>query len=163
MTENTHATVLRRMARAQEDDVAVNPLTSSRAVRLALIKAANNTVGLPLSVSSVAEDVSGLDQMLDALPDGLMLVELYRRDALVGLIAVDMELRAAVLEMQTMNALSVQQPEDRAPTHTDKSLCDPFLAAFLAAFPSAVQGTSFDGWGNDVTHGQAIGGTRSAG
>ncbi len=72
MTDSTQATILRRMTSSHETDVAENPLTSSRAVRLALTKAANDSVGLVLTVSSVAEDVSALDAMLDGLPDGLM-------------------------------------------------------------------------------------------
>lgn len=163
MTESTHATLLRRMTRSHDADVAENPLTSSRAVRLALTKAANDTVGLILTVSSVAEDVSGLDAMLDGLPDGLMLVGLHRHDCLVGLIALDMQLRAAVLEMETMGALSSQSVDDRTPTRTDKMMCDPMIAGFLRAFPQAVRGTGFDGWGDDVTHEDRIADTRAAG
>jgi flagellar motor switch protein FliM len=163
MTESTHATLLRRMTRPQDVDVVENPLTSSRAVRLALTKAANDTVGLILTVSSVAEDVSELDAMLDGLPDGLMLVGLHRQDRLVGLIALDMQLRAAVLEMETMGVLSPQSADDRAPTRTDKMMCGPLIAGFLDAFPQAVRGTDFDGWGDHITHEDQIADTRSAG
>lgn len=163
MTESTHATLLRRMTRSQDAEVAENPLTSSRAVRLALTKAANDTVGLVLTISSVAEDVSGLDAMLDGLPDGLMLMGLHRQDRLVGLIALDMQMRAAVLEMETMGVLSPQTVDDRAPTRTDKMMCDPMIAGFLSAFPQAVRGTDFDGWGDHVTHEDRIADTRTAG
>ncbi|MFT6074512.1 MAG: flagellar motor switch protein FliM [Yoonia sp.] len=145
MTESTHAILLRRMTRSQEADVAENPLTSSRAVRLALTKAANSAAGLVLTVTSVVQDVSALDAMLEGLPDGLMLVGLHRQGQLVGLIALDMQLRAAVLEMEKMGVLSVTAVDDRAPTHTDKVLCEPLIAAFLAAFPEAVRWIAFDG------------------
>jgi flagellar motor switch protein FliM len=163
MSESTHATLLRRMTRSHDVGVAENPLTSSRAVRLALTKAANDTVGLVLTVSSVAEDVSTLDPMLDGLPDGLMLVGLYRQDRLVGMIALDMQLRAAVLEMETMGALSPQPVDDRAPTRTDKMMCGPLIAGFLDAFPQAVRGTDFDGWGDHIVHEDQIADTRTAG
>lgn len=163
MTDSTHATILRRMTRSHEADVAENPLTSSRAVRLALTKAANDTVGLVLAVSSVAEDISTLDAMLDGLPDGLLLVGLHRQGRLIGLAALDMQLRAAILEMQTMGVLSAQVAEDRAPTRTDKMLCDTLIAAFLTAFPEAVRGTTFDGWGDGVTHDDPIADKRMAG
>lgn len=163
MTDSTHATLLRRMTRSQDAGVVENPLTSSRAVRLALTKSANDTVGLSLSVTSVAEEVRPLDDMLDALPAGLMLMRLERQGQLTGLIALDMQLRAAVLEMETMGTLSAQIAEDRAPTRTDKTLCDPMVAAFLRAFPEAVRGTSVDGWGGGVTHQDRITDTRAAG
>ena len=163
MTESTHATLLRRMTRSQDADVAENPLTSSRAVRLALTKAANDTVGLVLAVSSVAEEISGLDVMLDGLPDGLMFVGLHRQGSLVGLIALDMQLRAAVLEMETMGVLSPQAVDGRAPTLTDQMICEPMIAGFLEAFPQAVRGTDFDGWGDQVTHEGKISDTRTAG
>ena len=163
MTESTQATLLRRMTRSQETDVVDNPLTSSRAVRLALTKAANNAAGLVLTVTSVAQDVSTLDEVLDGLPDGLMLVGLHRQGQLVGLIALDMQLRAAVLEMETMGSLSATTAEDRVPTHTDKVLCEPLIAAFLAAFPEAVRGTAFEGWGDGITHDDRIKDARMAG
>lgn len=163
MTESTHATLLRRMTRSHDADVVENPLTSSRAVRLALTKAANDTVGLVLSVSSVAEDVSGLDAMLDGLPDGLMLIGLHQQDRLVELIALDMQLCAAVLEMETMGVLSSQSVDDRAPTRTDKMMCDPMIAGFLDVFPQAVRGTDLDGWADDVAHKDRIVDTRTAG
>ncbi|MEL6685037.1 MAG: FliM/FliN family flagellar motor switch protein [Pseudomonadota bacterium] len=163
MTESTQVTLLRRMTRPQGDEVAENPLTSSRAVRLALTKAANDTVGLVLTVQSVAEEVTGLDDMLGTLAEELMLVGLERAGALTGLIALDMEMRAAVVEMETMGAVLTQRAEARAPTLTDKTLCDPLLQAFLAAFPLAVQDTPLQGWMDGVTLGGKVESTRAAG
>lgn len=163
MTESTQVTLLRRMTRPQGQKVADNPLTSSRAVRLALTKAANDTVGLVLTVQSVAEEVTGLDDMLGTLADDLMLVELTREGDLAGLIALDMEMRAAVLEMETMGALLATQSEPRAPTRTDKMLCDPLLYSFLSAFPAAVMDTPLAGWADDVSPGEKMQNTRAAG
>jgi flagellar motor switch protein FliM len=163
MTDSIHTTLLRRMTRPQKDDVADNPLTSSRAVRLALTKAANDAVGLKLTVLGVGEEIAKLDDMLGALGDDMMLVSLMRGDQLDGIIAFDMQLRAAVVEMQTMGAVIGQAAEDRAPTRTDKTLNDPLISAFLAAFPSTMAGTDLDGWGNDVAHGDRIDSVRAAG
>jgi flagellar motor switch protein FliM len=52
--------------------------------------------------------------------------------------------------MQTMGRLSAQKPENRAPTGTDKIMCDPLLAAFLSALPQALAGTTFGGWVDDI-------------
>lgn len=163
MNEGTQAILLRRMTRSQDKAVAENPPTASRAVRLALTKAANDTVGLVLSVQGVAEEVTLLDDMLATLGDDLMLIGLEQGGSLYGLIALDMQLRAAIVEMQTMGALVAQQAEDRAPTRTDKTLSDPLVGAFLAAFPEAVQNTPLEGWMDGVTHTDRIDSTRAAG
>ncbi|MEJ8560008.1 FliM/FliN family flagellar motor C-terminal domain-containing protein [Yoonia sp. GPGPB17] len=163
MTESTQVTLLRRMTRSQGGEVAENPLTSSRAVRLALTKAANDMVGLVLTVQSVAEEVTGLDDMLGALADELMLVGLERDGCLIGLIALDMEMRAAILEMATMGAVLGQPAEARAPTLTDKTLCEPLLQAFLAAFPQAVMDTPLAGWMDGAALGRKVDSTRAAG
>lgn len=163
MTDSTHATLMRRITRQQVHAAAENPLTASRAVRLALTKAANDAVGLILTVQGVAEEVTKLDDMLGALSDDLMLVGLLRAGQLAGIIALDTQLRAAVVEMQTMGALSSQVSEDRPATLTDKTLCDPLLAAFLSAFPVAVTGTDLVGWVDDVAHHTQIADRRAAG
>ncbi|MGJ8589511.1 MAG: FliM/FliN family flagellar motor switch protein [Yoonia sp.] len=163
MTTGTQVTLLRRMTRPQGQGVAENPLTSSRAVRLALTKAANDSVGLVLTVESVGEEVTTLDDMLATLGPDLMLVGLERDGALSGLIALDMEMRAAVLEMETMGAVLARPAETRVPTQTDKVLCDPVLRNFLAAFPSAVISTPLEGWMDGVAIGEKVASARAAG
>lgn len=163
MTTGTHVTLLRRMTRPQGQGETENPLSSSRAVRLALTKAANDSVGLVLTVESVGEEVTALDDMLATLGTDLMLVGLERDGALSGLIALDMEMRAAVLEMETMGAVLARPAETRVPTHTDKVLCDPVLCGFLGAFPHAVLGTPLEGWMDGVVIGTKVESARAAG
>lgn len=163
MTESTQATLLRRKTRSQGQEVTENPLTSSRAVRLALTKSANDTVGLVLTVQGVAEETTGLDEMLGTLDDGLMLIGLESDGALKGIMALDMEMRAAVLEMETMGALLAQSADPRPPTRTDKTLCDPLLDTFLTAFPSAVLGTSLEGWLEGIVSAEKLESARAAG
>lgn len=163
MTESTQVTLLRRKTRPHGPDVAENPLTSSRAVRLALTKAANDTVGLVITVQGVAEEVASLDDMLESFGDELMLIGLENEDQLTGLIAVNMEMRAAVLEMETIGALLAQTAEVRAPTRTDKTLCDPLIDAFLTAFPFSVVGTPLEGWLEGCRPAAQVESTRAAG
>ncbi len=164
MTDSMHSTILRRMTGGQAaDEAADTPQTSSRALRLALTKAANDTVGLVLTVTSTAEDVQPLDEMLGNLDPQLMLVGLYRADALVGLMAVDMQLRAAIMEMQTVGQLLSAAADDRAPTGTDKMMCDPVLKEFLTALPEAMISTPLQGWVDGTMLGERIGSARAAG
>ena len=163
MTGSSHSSILRKMAGARSDEPAESPITSSRAVRMALTKAANDTVGLVLTVRSIAEDIMPLDQMLSTFDDGMMLVALKRHGRMVGVAAWDMQMRAAVLEMQTMGKLIAMVADARPATGTDKTMCDPLLAALLAVLPSAVVGTDFEGWIDDVTPDARLESARAAG
>jgi flagellar motor switch protein FliM len=163
MTDSSHISILRRMAGQAVPAVPASPLTTSRAVRLALVKAASDAAGLVLRVASTADDVGRLDDLLGALDPNLMLVGLDRQGRLVGFVAVDMQLRAAVVEAQTMGRLLEQTADDRAATGTDKALCDPLLAAFLAALPPAVTGTAYEGWVDGVAPGDRLADSRLAG
>lgn len=157
------ATVLRRMIRQRDQMTTDNPLTSSRAVRLALTKAAHDAIGLVLTVTSVAENEADLDAMLDGLSDDLMMVGLLRDGQLAGLATLDAELRAAVVEMQTVGALIDAAAPERTATNTDAFLSLPVLDAFLAAFPTSVRGTTLEGWGDDITADTRIPDRRTAG
>jgi flagellar motor switch protein FliM len=89
MADNMHIDILRRMVGQRIDEVAQSPLTSSRAVRMALTKAAYDTVGLAVTVKSVEEVMQPLDEMLTGLANDLMLVDLQRQGLSAGLIALD--------------------------------------------------------------------------
>ncbi|WP_106744702.1 FliM/FliN family flagellar motor switch protein [Yoonia maritima] len=150
MTDDTHLSILRRMAGARDLVADDSPLTSSRAMRLALAKSASDAVGLILTVTTVTDDTLRLDEMLNMIDDTLMLVGLKRDDRLIGIVALDMQLRAAVLEMQMMGALIPRDAEQRVPTATDKTMCDPMLAILLSSLPDAMPGEEFSGWADGV-------------
>ncbi|WP_333714278.1 FliM/FliN family flagellar motor C-terminal domain-containing protein [Yoonia sp.] len=162
MAQGTQTHILRQMAGLQGSGEHENPLTTSRAMRLLLAKVAQDHAGLALSVSSISETAADLDPALDDLPDGLMLVRLDRGDLPVGLIALDPDLRAAVLEIATTGTLNPHAAAARAPTATDHFLCQPLLASFVAAFPEAVQGTPLQDWVTGAAVGAMIADTRRA-
>lgn len=164
MNERAHISILRRMA-GQTGDAAlpVSPLTTSRAVRLALVKAAVDAVKLVLEVASTGDELGRLDDLLAPLEPGLMLVALLRGDTPVGFAALDLQLRAAVLDMQTTGRLSDHRAADRAATRTDHILCEPLLSAFVAALPAAVMGTDYAGWADGLRPGDRIVDLRAAG
>ena len=146
MADQLQANILRRMVRPRKEDLVENPLTSSRAVRMALNKAAQESVGLSLTVKEISEAVQPLDETLSILADDLMLIALQRGTAPVGLIALDVQMRSAILEMRTAGMVADQLADNRPPTGTDKRMCDPLLSELMQALPHAVTGTEFEGW-----------------
>lgn len=163
MAQTMHSQILSRMAGRAVVDADDQPLTAARAVRLAVARAANDTVGLVLTVTGMAEEVQPLDGLLDGLDDELMLVGLERDGHLAGVIALDMQLRAAVLEMQTVGSVIAAAAEVRQPTGTDKIMCEPLLLALLNALPGAMGGSELDGWIDKCRLGNRIGSARAAG
>lgn len=163
MAETTHSKILGRMAGRVAHDADDQPLTAARAVRLAVTKAANDTVGLVVTVSGMADDVQPLDGLLAELGEDLMLVGLQRDRRLAGIIALDMQLRAAVLELQTVGNLIDAAAETRPATRTDKTMCDPLLDALVQALEPAMAGSALDGWIKGCQTGQGIGSARAAG
>lgn len=163
MAETMHSKILGRMAGRVVDDADDQPLTAARAVRLAVTKAANDTVGLVLTVSGMTDDVQPLDGLLAELGEDLMLVGLQRDRRLAGIIALDMQLRAAVLEMQTVGSLISAGAETRPATRTDRTMCDPLLDALVQVLGPAMAGSELEGWINSCQTGQSIGSARAAG
>lgn len=163
MAQSMHSQILLRMAGRAVTDADDPPITAARAVRLAVARAANDTVGLVLTVTGMGEDIQPLDGLLDSLADELMLVGLERDGHLAGIMALDTQLRAAVLEMQTVGSVIAAPAETRPATGTDKTMCDPLLLALLDALPVAMGGSELDGWIDKCRLGNRIGSARAAG
>jgi flagellar motor switch protein FliM len=94
MTTATGTGVLQRMVPLQQLDAPDVPLTASRAVRLALARGAQTSIGLPINVGSVAEQALPLDVLLTEASDDLLLLLLLllsptRDGAICGLLACD--------------------------------------------------------------------------
>ena len=164
MATSMHSKILWRMAgRAVEDSDDDQPQTAGRALRLAVARVANNTVGLVLTVTGVAGETLPLDGMLDGLGSDLMLVALHRDGKMIGLIALDTQFRAAVLEMQTVGAVIAAAAEERPGTSTDKIMCEPLIDGLLDAMPPAMVGGQLEGWIDRCREGNRINSARAAG
>lgn len=163
MSDTNHSTILRRMMGQQRGDTADNPPPSSRAIRLALTKSANDVAGLVMTVTGMTDSAQPLDTLIAELDPDLMLMQLEREGRLVGLMALNMQMRAAVLEMHTVGEVLPVEAETRVATSTDKLMCEPFLGSFLESLPEATFRTEFEGWADDVIIGEMIPDSRVAG
>lgn len=150
MAHQASGIILRRMTQRAAPAAVDSPLTTSRAIRLALVKAAQDSCGLALNVASTGEEMGALDQVLGGLDPDLMLVGLRRSGVLAGFVGLDGPLRDAIVQVQTMGRLAAHAAPPRVATLTDKLMCDPVLGVFLAGLPAAVAGTGYDGWVSDL-------------
>lgn len=158
MSDAPTAHVLRRIAKA-----AAPPLQApARALRLALVRAADRAVGLPVSVLHLREEDGMLDDLLSGMEGGVMLLALRCEGAPIGFLALDGEARAAVVERQTLGVLSQSPAEPRPPTSADAALARPLLEAFLNEAQATLEGGPLSDWLCDSDLAERIASTREA-
>lgn len=155
-------TILARMTTRPTAGAVEVPLTSTRALRLAVTRAADRSLGMTLTVAKVTEDLKPLDAMVALLPDEMSFVRLERGGGLIGLVALDVQLRAAANEMQTMGRVSTHKAADRPHTGTDMMLAAPLCDGVLSLLPQTTRGSDLDGWVDDVTLGDPFESLRAA-
>lgn len=163
MTRQVAHDVLRRMASpppAAPEDV---PITSSKAIRLAITRAADKTHACALSVSSLREEVLSLEDLLKAFDPALMLLGMQVGGKLAGLAALDLNMRAALLELQTVGKILPDPPEDRPATGTDARMAQALIGSFLDHLQKTAVTTALDGWGVGYDVGDKVASTRAAG
>ena len=138
--------MLKRLARAPLDAGLTAPVSPSKALRLAMIRAAEVKVGLVLSVLGITEEIVPLDDLLRLIEDEHLLLALNGDVGLCGLAGIDLQTRAAVIEMQTTGVLRASPADPRAVTATDAAMIAPLIAGFLADACDTTQGTPLAGW-----------------
>lgn len=155
--------VLRRMVGSNAQATPEIPLTASRAMRIALGRAAQVSVGIPIGVSTVTEEHKSLDDMVATLSDDLMLMALNRGDQLYGLCGLDLSLCTTVGEVQTAGGLSPRAPKVRPMTATDLALAQPLVEWLLRELQQTTKGTVLENWCDRLAVGGRIESARRAG
>ena len=146
MTEAAEAPVLHRMTRRSAPSAPDVPLTASRAVRLAVTRAAATSIALTLTAQSVAEEAMTLDDLIDTLSEDDLLVALETAAGPVGLLACDRGFVAAMGEVQTTGQVQARPVPDRTLTGADLALARPLLERLMAELAETTPRTALDGW-----------------
>lgn len=153
MTEQPTSSVLRQMlAQATTAPPAV-PLSIARALRLSATRAAETSVGLRLTVSSVMEETFGIDDLIEQLAAEDLLLRLGRSANTIGFATMDCGLVAGIVETQTMGRLSKRAATPRPMTAVDTYLSEPLMIALLDELRNAAQGSTLEPWLIDVQSG----------
>ena len=163
MEQESAQSVLARLLRSAGQAAANSAVTPTRALRLAMARAAEQSVGLNLSVLGVTEEVMPLDEALESLAPEMMLLALGRGGDPVGLAAFDLQLRTATVEVQTVGALRPAPAAERRITDADAALCAPLVTGFLADLAQTALDTSLEGWADGVDAGVRLPDARAAG
>jgi flagellar motor switch protein FliM len=162
-SDDLGVSVLKRLARAPLDAALVAPVSPSKALRLAIIRAADVQVGLIVAVLGITEEVLPLEDLLRLIEDEHLLLALNGDQGLCGLAGIDLQTRAAVIEMQTTGTLRGTPAEPRAVTATDAAMLAPLVAGFLAEAVLSTVGTPLADWTAHYAVGGRVINTRAAG
>jgi flagellar motor switch protein FliM len=162
MVAHSDVSVMRRLVRSTAPPPS-EPLTPYRALRQAVTRAAAQSIGLSLTVLGISEETGPLDDILSRVEPGLMLVALESTSGYAGLAGIDLQTRAALIEVQTLGRVSPATAQDRPPTGADLVMADPFLKRALHEIVLETTGTSLDGWAEGYRLSARIPGPRDAG
>lgn len=163
MSGQVNPSVLQRMVGSSGAAPAEVPVSASRAMRLAVTRAAERSVGLQLTVIGVGEESLMLDGVQTSLNDEMLLLKLSDADGFVGVLAVDRGFVGAVVEVQTTGQISAVAPEMRPVTFADLMLVKPFLDGLFDQLLETTQRTGLEGWTDGITHGARFDDVRAIG
>ena len=143
---NDDTTILRRMIAGPAQADPVVPHSASRAIRMALTKAADMAIGMIVNVKDVAQVEVSLDDVSKTLATDALYLGLQDMGATVGIIGVDPQFCAAALEVQTTGRMSDQPAIVRDLTNTDAMMAAPILEKLMQLLPQMLMGSSLVGW-----------------
>lgn len=132
MSNSNSNAVLRRKATVGREAYQARAMSPAKALRLALSKAADELFDLPLVVTGVQQARIGLDPLLGELSDETLLIMLDGPDSSLGVLTVDIQLLAGLIEMQTTARVIPMVADARPPTRTDAAMVAPLVDAFMA-------------------------------
>ena len=156
MGEQTKLTALQRMAGAGADAREGAGMTPAKAFRLALSKAAEAEFALALQLSGFAQDRLKLDVLLDNLPKESMLMLLDGPDGSRAVAALDIQLVAALIEVQTIGYVAASSANPRPTTRTDSIMCEPFVSRVLQELGGHLSTTGAARWACGFSGGERV-------
>lgn len=134
MDSQEHISVMRRKAGAARDGASERGMSASKALRLALAQAADAQFDLAVNVATVEQmRVSPGDIAGRMIGEGVLLLLDGARGARAAL-RLDVQVLAALIEVQTTGQVRPGVARPRPATPTDAAMVAPFVDALLAQY-----------------------------
>lgn len=145
MASQDNNSVIHRKARPARDGCESRAMSSAKALRLALARAADTLFDLALTVATVEQQPATLGQLDAALhEDGLILL-LDGSGGARGAVCLDQQMMAALIEVQTTGRVRKGTAQPRPATRTDAAMMAPLVDALMAGI-DAEMGAEVDGY-----------------
>lgn len=109
------------MAAGRQDGLDGGP-GADRGWRLALARAANDMIALPLDVARMSVERRSLAELLELAPERALIAVLEGPGDGLGILTLSPPVLSAMIEMQTMGRVGSIAPPSRKPTRTDASM-----------------------------------------
>lgn len=138
MSEDADPSVLRRKLSQPSPDVDDGSPSVPRALRLAFCKTADKFMNLVLAVTPNPVATASLKDLQEVADPSDLLLCLRTPEGALGLAIMDVQLRAGLIEMQTMGKVARAEAPNRSATRTDAKLVEPALTALLEEFDDSV-------------------------
>jgi flagellar motor switch protein FliM len=138
--------IRRKLGAAQKRNETSASRGATSAWKLALARAARDTIGLDLSVNELRQDRRSLSELLEMPPErGMIIILEGPRDGL-GLLVLSPEVMAGLIEKQTVGRVSSTPPIPRRPTRTDAAMVAGLIDAALSELESLLVEDSDLSW-----------------
>ncbi|WP_368184232.1 FliM/FliN family flagellar motor switch protein [Aestuariibius sp. HNIBRBA575] len=118
----------------------------TRLLRLGWERAAERAAGLLVTVTNVQVEILSLAEVISRLNADDLLICLAIRGRPSGVSAMDLQLRTAIVEMQTMGRLGNGPASERAVSAVDAALCGPVVDTFVRDVSSNADESELIGW-----------------
>ncbi|MCG6558328.1 FliM/FliN family flagellar motor C-terminal domain-containing protein [Ruegeria sp. 1NDH52C] len=130
-TDAENKTVLERKLALARDEGQGDTRSILRALRLALARAADEAVGLAMSVIGATQARRELDELGRAVAEDRLYLMLSGPDGALGAACIDRACVTAILQQQTMGQVVAGGIVERAFTGTDAAMVAPLIDALL--------------------------------
>lgn len=124
------AGIIRRKLAASRGEAAEGGPGADRGWRMAMARAARDTLKLPLEVQSLSLSRVGLAEVLEAPPERALLAVLEGPGEGIGVLVLSPEVMQGMIEMLTLGRVG-GAPATRKPTRTDAAMLAPMIDAAL--------------------------------
>ena len=131
MTAQDTASVIHRKARAARDGSDARAMSPAKALRLAVARAADTLLDLALTVATVEQRRVSLAQVAETVADEGLILLLDGAGGARGGLALDAQMMAALIEVQTTGKVRSGAAPARRATRTDAAMVAPLVDAVL--------------------------------
>jgi flagellar motor switch protein FliM len=131
MVSQDQNSVIHRKARPARNGCESRAMSSAKALRLSLARAADTLFGLALTVATVEQQRVTLDRIDNTLHDDGLILLLDGAGAARGAAGLDQQMTAALIEVQTTGRVRKGAAQPRRATPTDAAMMAPLMDALM--------------------------------
>lgn len=150
---SSETSIIHRKAKVARDGFDAREMSPVKALRLALAKAADTEFGLAVTVRTVEQDALPHAKIEPMAGEESLLILLDGAEQVRGVAILDIQLVAALIEVQLMGRVEQREAAFRPYTRTDAAITQPLLNTMLERFDTTLQNAVVE----ECTHGLRFG------